>query len=483
MLLPVSLPPAVQARLAARVGDAEISYGALYAAAAAHAASLASMGAAPGARVGVWATPAIETVVAFVGHALGGYVSVPINPASGPREVAHVVGDAGLGAVAGEAPPDGVAGARVVRVDPAGSGPASAFVEVGADAPALVLYTSGTTGAPKGAVLTHRNVASNLDALAAVWAWTAEDVLAHALPLFHVHGLALGLFGPLRRRGSVRVLPRFEPGAVCAAMGAEATMFFGVPTMYHRLAEHIERDLAAARALRKARVLVSGSAPLPSRDHARVEAATGRRLLERYGLTETLINTAVALHDEPPHGSVGRALPGVELRLVDDARSPVVDEDAMGEVAVRGPSVFAGYLDRPEATRAVLDEQRWFYTGDVATRDAAGFVKIVGRKATDIIKTGGFKVGAGEVEAALLEHPEVREAAVRGVADDDLGERIEAWVVLSEGAEAEGDALSGFVAERLAWHKRPRRVHVAEALPRNAMGKVVKSALRGPEGS
>lgn len=480
MLLPVLLPPVVQARRAVSVDGSELSYGELYAAAAGHIEALVSSGVAPGSRVGVWAASGLEAVVAFVAHALGGYVSVPVNPAAGAREIAYVVSDARIGVVAGDADPEKLAGtgARVLKVDRGARGAVKGLVEVRGDAPALVIYTSGTTGAPKGAVLSHRNIASNLDALAAVWAWTAEDVLLHALPLFHVHGLVLGVLGPLRRRGSVTVHSKFDPAVMCAAVAREATMLFGVPTMYHRLAEHLGRESSGCKGLRKARVLVSGSAPLPLRDQSRLETVTGRRLLQRYGLTETLIDTAVGVHDDPPAGSVGRALPGVELRLVDDGRAPVDEPGAMGEVVVRGPNVFLGYLDRPEATRAVIDDQRWFYTGDIGTRDEAGYLKLVGRKSIDLIKTGGFKVGAGEVEAVLLEHSAVSEAAVKGVSDEDLGERIEAWVVLDGDKQIGSDELAGFVAERLAWHKRPRRVHVVDALPRNAMGKVMKSSLR-----
>jgi malonyl-CoA/methylmalonyl-CoA synthetase len=258
-------------------------------------------------------------------------------------------------------------------------------------------------------------------------------------------------------------------------------MLFGVPTMYHRLAEQAERDAPTARALAGARLLVSGSAGLPLREHRRLEAATGRGVIERYGLTETLINTAVRASEGPRPGSVGRPLDGVALRLVDDARAPLDahDDATLGEVAVRGPNLFDAYLNRPDATAAARDADGWFYTGDLATRAPDGAIRVVGRRATDLIKTGGYKVGAGEVEAALLEHPAVREAAVKGVADDDLGERIEAWVALRDDVSVRPEALAEHVAALLAWHKRPRRVHVVDALPRNAMGKVLKAALGG----
>ena len=218
------------------------------------------------------------------------------------------------------------------------------------------------------------------------------------------------------------------------------------------------------------------------REHTRLRDRTGRGVVERYGLTETLINTSVRARDGARPGTVGAALDGVEVRLVDDRRATLdaSDDATLGEVAVRGPNVFAGYLHRPDATAAARDDDGWFYTGDLATRAPDGAVRIVGRRATDLIKTGGYKVGAGEVEAALLEHPAVREAAVRGVADDDLGERIEAWVVLRPEVPCAPASLSEHVASLIAWHKRPRVVHAVESLPRNAMGKVLKSRLGSP---
>jgi malonyl-CoA/methylmalonyl-CoA synthetase len=261
-------------------------------------------------------------------------------------------------------------------------------------------------------------------------------------------------------------------------MEARGTMLFAVPTMYHRLAEHCEAHAADAARLARARLLVSGSAALPVRENERLFRLFGQRPLERYGLTETLILCA-ARHDGPrTAGNVGPPLPGLTLRLVDDQRRPLAPgPDVLGEVAVKGPCVFSGYLNRPDATRAAMDEEGFFYTGDIAAVTAAGEVRIVGRRATDLIKTGGYKVGAGEVEAALLEHPAVREAAVVGMPDDDLGERIVAFVVGGAGAAPVPQELSDHVARLLAPHKRPRDVRVVETLPRNAMGKVLKKEL------
>ena len=298
-----------------------------------------------------------------------------------------------------------------------------------AEDPALIVYTSGTTGPPKGAVIPRRAIAGTLDALADAWQWTGDDVLVHGLPLFHVHGLMLGILGPLRRGGCVRHLGRFESEGVTRELNDGATMLFGVPTMYHRIAQALSTEPELVKALVGARLLVSGSAALPVHDHERIAAATGRRVVERYGMTETLMNTSVRADGEPRAGAVGLPLPGVELRLVEEAGGHHLDDETVGEIQVRGPNLFTGYLNRPDATEAAFTADGWFRTGDMAVRDPDGYVRIVGRKATDLIKSGGYKIGAGEIENALLEHPGVREAAVTGEPDADLGERIVAWVV------------------------------------------------------
>jgi malonyl-CoA/methylmalonyl-CoA synthetase len=247
--------------------------------------------------------------------------------------------------------------------------------------------------------------------------------------------------------------------------------------MYHRLALDCAADPALANGIAAARLLVSGSAALPVTDHERITAATGRKVVERYGMTETLMNCGVRADGDRRPGTVGPPLPGIELRLVDDNGFPVDDAETVGEIEVRGPNLFLGYLNRPEATAEALRDG-WFRTGDVAVRDPDGYVRIVGRRATDLIKSGGYKIGAGEIENALLEHPGVAEVAVTGEPDEDLGERIVAWVV-PVGEPPEVDELVGHVARLLAPHKRPRVVHFRESLPRNEMGKIVKRALHG----
>ncbi|MEU6098041.1 acyl-CoA synthetase [Streptomyces sp. NPDC047079] len=477
-LFPALTDPGAARRPALRFGERALAYAELAAAAGALAGRL---GGVPG-RVALWATPSLETAVAVVAALTAGVPVVPLNPKSGERELGHILADSAPSlvlAAPGDELPDAVEGLERVDVDVRGAG-AYAPAEVDGESPALVVYTSGTTGPPKGALIPRRAVAATLDALADAWQWTADDVLVHGLPLFHVHGLVLGTLGPLRRGGSVRHLGRFGTDGVVRELSDGATMLFGVPTMYHRIAETLPADPELAKALGRARLLVSGSAALPVHDHERIAAATGRRVIERYGMTETLMNTSVRADGEPRAGTVGVPLPGVDLRLVEEDGAPITayDGETVGEIQVRGPNLFTGYLNRPDATAAAFTADGWFRTGDMAVREPDGYVRIVGRKATDLIKSGGYKIGAGEIENALLEHPGVREAAVTGEPDDDLGERIVAWVVPADpGALPGAGELADHVARRLAPHKRPRTVRYLDALPRNDMGKIMKRAL------
>ncbi|MYX30887.1 AMP-binding protein [Streptomyces sp. SID8381] len=474
------LTDAPGARPALRFGPRSLTYAQLAGAAGAVGARVRGEG-----RVAVWATPELETAVAVVGVLLAGAAAVPLNPKSGEKELAHILGDSApsvvLAAPGDELPP-ALAGLTRIDVDVEAREEAP-VADAGDGDPALIVYTSGTTGPPKGAVLPRRALATTLDALADAWRWTGEDVLTHGLPLFHVHGLVLGVLGPLRRGGSVRHLGRFSTEGVAAELSGGATMLFGVPTMYHRIAEALPGDPELAKALAGARLLVSGSAALPVHDHERIAAATGRRVIERYGMTETLMNTSVRADGEARAGTVGVPLPGVELRLVEEDGTPITayDGETVGEIQVRGPNLFTEYLNRPDATAAAFTADGFFRTGDMAVREADGYVRIVGRKATDLIKSGGYKIGAGEIENALLEHPGVREAAVTGEPDADLGERIVAWIVPADPHSPPGEReLADHVARRLAPHKRPRVVRFLDALPRNDMGKIMKRAL--PQG-
>lgn len=480
-LFPALSPAATGApadRPALRFGERSLTYAELAAAAGGTAGRIRGAG-----RVAVWATPEMETAVAVVAALLAGVPAVPLNPKSGDKELAHILSDSEPSLVLappGSELPPALAALERVDVDVRATGPVPEDDRTGDGAPALVVYTSGTTGPPKGAVIPRRALATTLDALADAWQWTGDDVLVQGLPLFHVHGLVLGILGPLRRGGSVRHLGRFSAEGAARELNDGATMLFGVPTMYHRIAESLPGDPELAKALAGARLLVSGSAALPVHDHERIAAGTGRRVIERYGMTETLMNTSVRADGGPRAGTVGVPLPGVELRLVEDDGTPIaaLDGESVGEIQVRGPNLFTEYLNRPDATAAAFTEDGFFRTGDMAVRDPDGYVRIVGRKATDLIKSGGYKIGAGEIENALLEHPGVREAAVTGEPDPDLGEHIVAWIVPADPASPPTlDALADHVAGRLAPHKRPRVLRHLDALPRNDMGKIMKRAL------
>ncbi|NIY66096.1 acyl-CoA synthetase [Streptomyces malaysiensis] len=408
--------------------------------------------------VAVRATPTPETVVAVVGALLAGVPVVPVPPDSGPAERDHILRDSGATLLlTGE---DVQAPIETVPVDPAERA-AWTKPEPDPESTAFMLYTSGTTGAPKGALISRRAVAADLDGLAAAWAWTAEDTLVHGLPLFHVHGLVLGVLGPLRVGSRLVHTGKPTPAAYAAAGGS---LYFGVPTVWNRIA----RDPDSARALASARLLVSGSAPLPAPVFRDLERLTGQRPIERYGMTETLITISTRADGERRPGYVGTPLSGISTRIAAEEGAEI------GELQLTGPTLFDGYLNRPEATAGSYTEDGWFRTGDIAAIDPDGFHRIVGRASTDMIKSGGYRIGAGEVENALLDHPAVREAAVVGAPHEDLGQEIVAYVVADGIGEQE---LIDFVASQLSVHKRPRKVRFLEALPRNAMGKPQKKLL------
>jgi len=418
-------------------------------------------------QVAVLATPTPATVLAIVGCLIAGVPVVPVPADVGQAERRHIITDSGAQAWVGEPPADSEGLQHIpVRLHARSW---HRYAEPAPDATAMVVYTSGTTGPPKGVVLSRRAIAADLDALAEAWQWTPDDTLVHGLPLFHVHGLVLGLLGSLRIGNRFVHTGKPTPDRYARAGG---TLFFGVPTVWSR----VVADRAAAEALRPARLLVSGSAPLPVPVFEQLAELTGHRPVERYGTSESLITLSTRADGERRPGWVGLPLAGVTTRLVDDEDAPAAqDGETVARLQVRGPTLFDGYLGRPDATAAVFTDDGWFRTGDVGVIDGGGMHRIVGRESTDLIKSGGYRIGAGEVETALLGHPDVTEAAVVGLPDDDLGQRIVAFVV----GDVEPQVLIDFVAQQLSVHKRPREVRVVDALPRNAMGKVLKKELMG----
>jgi malonyl-CoA/methylmalonyl-CoA synthetase len=427
------------------------------------AGRLQAAGLQPGDRMLFSAASSLDLVVAHVAALRAGLVVVPANTAYREREIAHIVRDAQPRA----ALVDDDDRARWIRaaepqalvvappVDLPDAAPA-ALDAAQPDDPALIGYTSGTTGAPKGAVLSHANLLAGSASVELAWRWSADDRLVLALPLFHVHGLCVGLHGTLLAAAAAVLLPRFSvDGVLDAAATHGGTLFFGVPTMYHRLAQS-----PRAGELARLRLCVSGSAPLPAELHRALAERAGQRVLERYGMTETLMNVSNPYDGERRPGSVGLPLPGVELRLVED------------EIQVRGPNVFGGYWRRPDATADSFADG-WFRTGDLGALDDDGYLRILGRS-KELIISGGFNVYPREVEEVLLDHPAVSEAAVVGTPSDEWGEVVTAYVVADGASEA---ALLEFAEARLAAFKRPRSVRFVDALPRNALGKVLKHEL------
>ncbi|MEC4839121.1 acyl-CoA synthetase [Mycobacteroides chelonae] len=415
--------------------------------------------------IAVLARPSIDTVLSVIAGLIAGIPIVPVPADVGVAERRHILADSGAIAWLGETPdePEGLPHVPVRRHARSWH----QYSEPRPESTALIVYTSGTTGAPKGVQLSRRALAASLDGLADAWAWTPDDVLVHGLPLFHVHGLVLGLLGSLRVGNRFVHTVKPTPEAYAATPG---TLYFGVPTVWSRVAA----DQSCARALSSARLLVSGSAPLPVPVFDELRALTGHAPIERYGATETVITLSTRADGERRAGWVGHPLTGVQTRLLaEDGGAAPHDGETVGQLQVQGPTLFSGYLNLPEKTAEVLTADGWYRTGDVAVVDAGGMHRIVGRESVDLIKSGGYRIGAGEIETVLLGHPGIVEVAVVGVPDDDLGQRIVAYVV---GDVVEDDVI-GFVAQQLSVHKRPREVRRVDALPRNAMGKVLKKEL------
>ena len=440
--------------------------GALDEVSADRARRLLAAGLEPGDRVIVSGTPSVDLVAAHCAALRAGLVVVPVNSAYSAREVEVIVEDA--------RPKAAIASGADIRRSAARSG-VELVTDVTVDLPsyrvateldlaepadpALLPYTSGTTGRPKGALLTHGNLLSSAEAILLAWRWTSDDRLVLCLPLFHMHGLGVGVHGTLLAGATAVVHERFEPGRIIAEAEAGATMFFGVPTMYTRLVE-----APGADALSALRLCVSGSAPLSADMHSRIEATCGQRILERYGMTETVMLVSNPYDAERRAGAVGFPFPGVELRL----------DDASREIQVRGPNVFTGYFERPDATAESFTSDGWFRTGDVGAVDDDGYVSIVGR-AKELIISGGYNVYPREIEDLLRTQPGVVDVAVVGTPSEEWGEIVTAYIEAP--AEVDVDAVVAAVTDDLVAYKRPRLVHRVDGLPRNAMGKVVRADL------
>jgi malonyl-CoA/methylmalonyl-CoA synthetase len=452
------------------------------------AGALKAAGVAKGDRVAVQIAKSPEALAVYGASVAVGAVFLPLNTAYTAAEVDYFLGNASPRLfLCDPAKADALTpvaarnGAALMTLGGAGQGSFAGAMagqredlvatDCGPNDLAAILYTSGTTGRSKGAMLTHGNLLSNADVLAGLWRFTSADVLLHALPIFHTHGLFVATNVALLSGGQMIFLPGFDLEAVLRAL-PKATAMMGVPTFYTRLLgdPRFTRDLTAHM-----RLFVSGSAPLLAETHAMFHARTGHRILERYGMTETNMNTSNPYDGERRAGTVGFPLPGVELRIMAEGRE--VPQGDVGVIEVRGPNVFAGYWQMPEKTAEELGPDGWFSTGDLGQLDADGYVQIVGR-AKDLIITGGYNVYPKEVEMLLDAVPGVAESAVVGLPHPDFGEAVFAVLVAKEGAKVGPEAALAAIAGDLARFKQPKAAVVVTDLPRNTMGKVQKNLLR-----
>lgn len=418
-----------------------------------------------------------------------GGVAVPLNVEASPPEIEHVLATAGVSRVA--ARPGsldrlrhlcGALGIDPIPLDGLTEAPRAALPEVATDRRAMILFTSGTTSRPKGVVSTHANIQAQIEMLVDAWGWQPDDAIPLFLPLHHVHGIVNVLGCALWSGARVEAFPAFDADRVLARVAAGAyTVFMAVPTIYVKLIQRLE-DMApderqpCCDGFSRMRLMVSGSAALPVSVFGRWRELTGQVLLERYGMTEIGMALSNPLDGERRPGAVGVPLPGVGVRLVSESGEVVADENVPGEIHVRGPAVFHEYWNDPPATRAAFVDG-WFRTGDVALVER-GYYRVLGRQSVDIIKSGGYKLSALEIESVLLDHPAILECAVVGLDDETWGEVVAAAVVLKAGEWVDLEELRGWGAERLSRYKLPRQLKVVSGLPRNAMGKVTKPAVK-----
>jgi malonyl-CoA/methylmalonyl-CoA synthetase len=471
-----------------------ISYADLVARTGRFANALKTVGVGPGDRVAAQVEKSVEAIVLYLATVRAGAVFLPLNTGYTPTEIEYFLGDAepkvfvcdparhpSLEAIAA------AAGAQVLTLDAQGGGtlPGAAAGEAdafetarrSADDLAALLYTSGTTGRSKGAMLSHGNLVSNAEAQRETWAYTASDVLIHALPIFHTHGLFVATNVTLLSGASMLFLPRFDADRVFELM-PRATVLMGVPTFYVRL---LQDDRLTAEATERMRLFVSGSAPLLAETHREWQARTGHAILERYGMTETNMNASNPYEGDRIAGTVGFPLPGVEIRITDPETGAPLGPEEIGMIEVRGPNVFKGYWRMLEKTAAELRDDGFFITGDLGKFDDRGYLQIVGR-GKDLIITGGYNVYPKEIETEIDAIPGVLESAVIGVPHRDFGEGVTAVVVPTGKATlTEADVLHALEG-RLAKFKLPKRVVFVDELPRNTMGKVQKNLLRDTYG-
>jgi len=471
-------------------GGAAVSYAGFLETAAGFAHVLDDAGLVPGDRVAVQVEKSAGALALYAACVQAGLVFLPLNPGYTAEELGYFIDDSGAGLLVCDpgraralAPLAETRSAALLTLGAAGdgtlaeaaAGQSGTFAPVarGPDDLAALLYTSGTTGRSKGAMLTHDNLLSNAVALAEAWRFTAEDVLLHALPIFHTHGLFVASNVSLATGCSMIFLPGFDLDAVIGHM-PEATAMMGVPTFYTRLLDdrRLTRELTAHM-----RLFVSGSAPLLPDTHEKFAARTGHRILERYGMTETGMNTSNPHDGERRAGTVGPPLPGVEVRVTDPATGRTLAPGDIGQVEVRGPNVFKGYWKMPEKTATEFREDGFFITGDLGAFDADGYLRIVGRD-KDLIISGGYNIYPKEIELVLDAQPGVLESAVIGVPHEDFGETPVALVVAERDSPPDREAITAELRTALARYKHPRALLFIDELPRNAMGKVQKNVLR-----
>jgi len=442
------------------------------------------------ARVALLAPAGASYVAAQWGLWRAGAVKVPICLTATEPEWEYSLTDSGASAVMADAtsakkitPLCARLGLRVIDID-APAGPTGKLPELTPARRAMILYTSGTTSKPKGVVTTHAHIAAQVESLIKAWAWHPSDRIPLFLPMHHIHGIINVTCCALWAGATIEPFAKFDQPAILDRVKAEAyTLFMAVPTIYVKLIQALEAATPAERAavvagFQRMRLMVSGSAALPASVHVQWTALTGQKLLERYGMTEIGMAISNPLRGERRPGAVGQALPGVEIRLKAENGDVITAEDTPGEIQVRGSNVFTEYWGKPAATAESFEAGGWYRTGDMAVLET-GYYRIMGRLSVDIIKSGGYKLSALEIEAALLDHPDISEVAVLGLPDDTWGEAVSAAVVTKNGADLALPALREWCKSRLSVYKIPQRLVLVKELPRNAMGKVTKPAIRG----